>query len=272
MLSTKLSIAAWLAVCAACGSTGAKPGPGVGAAAGEGGSGGVVDSSGPGGSGDVARAGGETDTSVGEGGGHDGTSGGPSDAGAAGAGGASEPTCRPALPVTFRDFNPYGAPGGHEDFEASARGVKNGDGSTFQGWNEMGCGLVEPALGEDGKPRVFTGPVDAEEGLFLSGLVGRQRRVVTGPGCFGGGAAGDCNFSACQTWNITPPTYSIKSPSTFAEWFNTVEGVNIELSGELVLTETSPASGAWSFYSDAFFPLDGAGFGNSPGLAQPKPT
>jgi len=46
-----------------------------------------------------------------------------------------------------------------------------------------------------------------------------------------------------------------------------VDGVNLELSGELVLTEITPGSGAWQYDSNAFFPLDGAGFGNSPELA-----
>jgi fibro-slime domain-containing protein len=230
----------------------------------------MVDSGGTGGHDDGAHAGERSvmggGTTAGSGG-SGAAAGDASEAGETGAGGSPEPTCRPALPVTFRDFNPYGTPSGHEDFEVSARGVKNNDGTTYQGWNDVGCGLVEPLLGVDRKPRVFTGTADAEGGVILPGLVGRQRRVVTGPGCLNGGTAGECNLSSCRSWDISPPTYSIKSGSTFAQWFNTVEGVNIEIEGELVLTETSPSSGAWSFYSDAFFPLDGAGFGNSPGLA-----
>ena len=189
------------------------------------------------------------------------------DGGAAGVGGSTGTTCRPVLPVTYRDFNPFGSPMAHDDFEASARGVKNADGSTFQGWNDMGCGLVEPTLGADGKPRVFTGEPDAETGLFLPGIVGRQRRVVSGPGCAAAGAAGDCRHAACQQWNVMPPTYSIKSRATFAHWFNTVPGTNIEISGELSLFETIPGSGIWRFASNPFFPIDGQGFGNSPGLA-----
>lgn len=272
MLGAKLRFAAWLAVCGACGSTAVKPTPcGVGTAGGGGtattsygGSAGTSD-------GDEAGANGVTGGNNTGGNGGNGaagaTAGDVSEAGAAGAGGSAEPTCRPALPVTFRDFNPFGVALGHDDFEVSARGVKNTDGSTFEGWNQIGCGLVEPALGADRKPRVFTGVADAENGLVLPGIVGRQLRVVSGPGCLNGGAAGECKLASCQTWDITPPTYSIKSTSTFAQWFNTVAGVNIEVAGELVLTEAIPSSGEWSFDSKAFFPLDGAGFGNSPGLA-----
>ncbi|MDF3068784.1 MAG: hypothetical protein K0R38_4385 [Polyangiaceae bacterium] len=202
-----------------------------------------------------------------ESGGAEATGGAPDVAGAAGDGGAMEPTCRPALPVTFRDFKPNGVADGHEDFEMSARGVKNNDGSDFKGWNDIGCGLVQPTLGADRKPRVFAGPADTGGGVVLPGIVGRQRRVVTGPGCFAAGTTAECSIGACVTWDITPPTYSIRSAATFDQWFNTVDGVNLELSSELVLTEKTPSSGMWSFDSDAFFPLDGAGFGNSPGLA-----
>jgi len=272
-LGDRFRVGAWLALCAACGSTAVKPTHGGGGAAGEGGVA-IVDNGGAAGARDGgsageggASAGASGDASVAGSGGIGGEAGDGNDAGAAGAGGSAEPTCRHALPVTFRDFNPFGAPSGHDDFEASARGVKNQDGSTFEGWNDIGCGLVEPALGADRKPRLFTGVADAESGLVLPGYVGRQRRVVSGPGCLNGGAAGECNHASCVSWDITPPTYSIKSASTFAQWFNTVEGINIEIARELILTETSPSSGQWSFNSSAFFPLDGVGFGNSPGLA-----
>lgn len=270
-LDDKLRFAAWLVVCAACGSTAVKrTAPGVGAA-GEGGAattdnGGSAGAEGGGEAGANSVSGGTNTGGNGGNGAAGATAGDVSDAGAAGAGGPAEPTCRPALPVTFRDFNPFGVALGHDDFEVSARGVKNTDGSAFVGWNEIGCGLVEPALGADGKPRVFTGVADVQNGLVLPSYVGRQRRFVSGPGCLNGGEAGECRLASCQAWDITPPTYSIKSASTFAQWFNTVQGVNMEIARELVLTEASPSSGQWSYDSKAFFPLDGAGFGNSPGL------
>jgi fibro-slime domain-containing protein len=171
-------------------------------------------------------------------------------------------SCGTVLPVTFRDFNAYGKPGGHEDFEASARGVKNSDGSLFQGWNDIGCGLVEPSLGPDSKPVAFTGAADVNDGITLPGLVGRQQRVVNGPGCYPN--KGDCFVGVCQKWAITPITFSIKSAATFAQWFNTVEGVNKEIPGELPLT-LDAATGYSTFDTSAFFPLDNQGFGNTEG-------
>lgn len=264
-----------LAVCVACGSTASKRGPdGVGAAGQGAGGEGLPDSGGANGiggdqagAGNAATGGGPVDADGGEAGM---AGGGGKDAGVAGDGGAPEPACRPALPVKFRDFKPYGVASGHDDFEISARGVKNQDGSTYEGWTEVGCGLVEPSLGAEGKPRVFAGAADTQSGVTLPGIVGRRQRVVAGAGCWTPAnptPPGDCVVSACQPWAITPPTYSVKGASTFEQWFNTVEGVSIELAGELVLNEAVPGSATWRFDSDAFFPLDGAGFGNSPGLA-----
>lgn len=127
----------------ACGSTASKRGPGGVGAAGQGAGGeGLPDRGGANGTGgeqagagNAATGGGPVDADGGEAGM---AGGGGKDAGAAGDGGAPEPACRPALPVTFRDFQPYGVASGHDDFEISARGVKNQDGSTYQGWNEVG--------------------------------------------------------------------------------------------------------------------------------------
>lgn len=183
-------------------------------------------------------------------------------------GGGDSMGCGTVLPVTFRDFNAYGQPGGHDDFEASARGVKNSDGSLFQGWNDIGCGLVEPMLGADKKPRAFAGTPDVNDGITLPGLVGKQRRVVDmGPGCWTPAnptPKGDCGIGTCQKWDITPASYSIKSAATFDQWFNTVEGINKEIKGELPLT-LDAATGYSTFDSSAFFPIDGQGFGNTAG-------
>lgn len=182
-------------------------------------------------------------------------------------GGGSANDCGAVLPVTFRDFNAYGQPGGHDDFEASARGVKNMDGGLFQGWNDIGCGLVDAALGPDSKPRAFSGVQEANDGITLPSIVGRQRRVVSGPGCWSAAnptPSGDCNIGTCQKWDITPVSYSIKSSATFDQWFNTVEGINKEIQGELPLT-LDPATGYSTYDSSAFFPIDGQGFGNTAG-------
>lgn len=185
--------------------------------------------------------------------------------GNSGTGGGS--SCGQVLEVTYRDFQAYGVPGGHDDFEAKARGVKNPDGSIFEGWNEIGCGLVEPTLGPDNKPRAYTGPPDKKEGVDVGLGLGKQQRMVNKSqgGCYPS-VTGDCLVGTCGQWEITPPkTYSIASAASFNQWYNTVEGVNKEIPGELALTETVPGSGVSVFDTAAFFPIDDKGFGNTAG-------
>jgi len=178
-------------------------------------------------------------------------------------GGTTGDSCGQVLPAVFRDFNPYPAPGG-DDFEASARGIKNSDGGVFKGWNDIGCGLVDPKLGPDGKPHAFTGMPDVKDGITLPGLVGKQRRVVSGAGCFPA-TTGDCMIGTCTAWDITPISYSIKSAATFDTWYNTTDGVNKELMGMIPLVETPSGSGISVYDTNAFFPIDGQGFGNTAG-------
>jgi fibro-slime domain-containing protein len=190
--------------------------------------------------------------------------------GTAGTGGAS--TCGQVLPVTYRDFKGYGEPGGHSDFEASARMVKQTDGGIYKGWNDVGCGLVESTL-VNSKPVAFTGKPDQNDGLGVPAGDGRQRRSVTGPGCWTSSnpnATGVCNIGTCEKWTFLPPTWSIKDGNSFAQWYNTTPNVNIEIPGQLMLTETPPGSGISVYDSNnstngGFFPIDGQGFGNTPG-------
>lgn len=189
-------------------------------------------------------------------------------AGSATAGGATGEGCGQVLPVLYRDFNAYGTPGGHDDFEASARGIKNSDGSVFKGWNDIGCGLVETALGANGKPKAFTGMADVKEGITLPGLVGRQQRTVSGPGCWTAAnptPMGVCSIGTCGQWTITPASYAIKSAATFDQWYTTVEGINKEVPGEIPLTEMPAGSGISVYDTNAFFPIDGKGFETAPG-------
>jgi fibro-slime domain-containing protein len=185
-------------------------------------------------------------------------------------GGATTGTgCGQVLPVIYRDFNMFGQPGGHDDFEASARGIKNSDGTVFKGWNDIGCGLVEPTLGADGKPHAFAGTADVKEGVTLPGMVGRQQRVVSGSGCWTAAnptPTGDCMIGTCKQWDITPASYSIKSTATFDQWYNTVANVNMEIPGELPLA-LDPTSGDSIYDTNAFFPIDMKGFGNTTGQA-----
>jgi fibro-slime domain-containing protein len=53
----------------------------------------------------------------------------------------------------------------------------------------------------------------------------------------------------------------ITSADSFSQWYNTMDGVNLEIAGELMLTEIMP--GIYSFSSSAFYPLTGLGFGNN---------
>ncbi len=184
-------------------------------------------------------------------------------------GGTTGDGCGQVLPVTYRDFNAYGMPGGHDDFEASARNIKQTDGQIFKGWNDIGCGLVEPALGADGKPVAYTGMPDLAQAMPQVPLgAGKQQRTVSGPGCWSAAnptPMGDCGIGTCAPWTITPISYSIKSGSTFAQWYNTSEGVNKELPGEIPLVETPAGSGISVYDTNAFFPIDDKGFGNTPG-------
>ncbi|MEO6598823.1 MAG: fibro-slime domain-containing protein [Polyangiaceae bacterium] len=184
--------------------------------------------------------------------------------------GAGGDSCGQVLPVTYRDFKGSNEPGGHQDFEASGRNVKNSDGTIFKGWNEIGCGLVMPTLGTDGKPVAFTGMPDVMNGTQVPLGVGQQQRAVSGVGCWTAAnpnPTGVCGVGTCAPWTITPPTWSIQSGSTFAQWYTTTAGVNMEIPGELMLTETPAGSGVSVYDSTAFFPIDGQGFGNTPGQA-----
>ncbi|WAS91698.1 fibro-slime domain-containing protein [Nannocystis punicea] len=62
-----------------------------------------------------------------------------------------------------------------------------------------------------------------------------------------------------KQWKGDEP--QITSEQTFAEWYNTTGGVNLEIAGELALTEIEP--GLWSFASSEFYPLTDQGFGNN---------
>lgn len=184
-------------------------------------------------------------------------------------GGGSGEQCGQVLPVTYRDFKMFGEPGGHDDFEASARKVTEPGGTKiYEGWNDVGCGLVEPALGADGKPVAFAGMPDRVAAMpVVPAGTGRQRRIVSGPGCWTAAnptPMGVCGIGTCVPWDISPITYAIKSPSTFSQWYNTTPNINVEIQGELALVETPADSGISVFDTSAFFPIDGQGLGNTP--------
>lgn len=63
-----------------------------------------------------------------------------------------------------------------------------------------------------------------------------------------------------------PPNYSgtnpqITSADSFDDWYHTKADINMEIAGELEMTEIQP--GLWSFQSNSFYPLTDLGFGNN---------
>jgi fibro-slime domain-containing protein len=74
-----------------------------------------------------------------------------------------------------------------------------------------------------------------------------------------------CAAPGTWTWGWTPPN-SITNATTFGSWYNDEPAYNITIRGELPLLEDS-ATGLSEFSSQAFFPLDGVGHGNTPGQA-----
>jgi fibro-slime domain-containing protein len=174
--------------------------------------------------------------------------------------------CESSLAVTFRDFKGSGEPGGHPDFELSA--TITHEGKPYKGWNDVGCGLVEPAIGAGNKPVFYSGPAMTNGGVTVPVGAGQMKRVVSGPGCWTPSnqtPTGICNVGTCTIWDFAPPTAEIKSATTFNQWYTTADGVNMEVKSSLALDETAPGSGVYVYDSNAFFPLDGQGFGNTPG-------
>lgn len=198
-------------------------------------------------------------------------------------GGSGE--CGKTLPVLYRDFKGNGEAGGHTDFQASARGVtEEGTGKPYEGWNQIGCGLVQPTLDANRKPI----PVTPQAGGSNGGLVGSQKRLIdeTSRGCYtehntSPDRSVDCNVLSCVPWThdgwdgwfFKPGEsstqhwgkYAIQSAQSFSSWFSTQEGVNIEIEAELPLAYNEE-TGISVFDSSAFFPIDNQGWGNTPGL------
>src|SRR5690606_12507780 len=76
---------------------------------------------------------------------------------------------------------------------------------------------------------------------------------------------GICNIGICKPWAITPPVAEIQNATSFNQWYNTIGGLNMEIVSELPLTDDG--TGTKVYDSNAFFPIDGQGFGNTPGQA-----
>lgn len=59
--------------------------------------------------------------------------------------------------------------------------------------------------------------------------------------------------------NVVP---SVTTKANFAQWYRDVQGVNQAIAFDITLNETAPGSGLFQYSNNAFFPIDGQGFGN----------
>jgi fibro-slime domain-containing protein len=141
---------------------------------------------------------------------------------------AEEPVekCEAILQLTLRDFQAST----HPDFES------------FSGLNDIGCGMVAPALGPDSKP------------VFVSGI-GTKKRVVTGDW-------EHLAFASCDEWNGWSPAPVMTGQASFDQWYRDDASVNQTFNVDVTLVDDG--SGTLAYDSAAFFPLDGMGFGNTP--------
>jgi fibro-slime domain-containing protein len=137
-------------------------------------------------------------------------------------------TCEAVMELTLRDFQPT-----HPDFES------------YQGLNDIGCGMVAPALGTEIKP------------TFVSGI-GTKKRVTSGDWA-------NLAFASCDDWNGWAPSVVITDQNSFDQWYRDVPDVNQTFMVSVTLTDAG--NGNFVYDSAAFFPLDGMGFGNTPGQA-----
>jgi fibro-slime domain-containing protein len=137
-----------------------------------------------------------------------------------------EEKCEAVLELTIRDFQPP-----HPDFES------------YNGLNDVGCGMVAPTIGTGTKP------------TFVSG-VGTKKRVTSG-------TWENLSFASCEEWNGWNPDPVITDQTSFDQWYRDTAGVNQTF---IVPVTLADAGGGNLFYdSAAFFPIDGMGFGNTPG-------
>lgn len=139
-----------------------------------------------------------------------------------------EEKCEAVLELTVRDFQPT-----HPDFES------------FQGLNDIGCGMVAPELGTDTKP------------VFVSGI-GTKKRVVTGDWA-------SLAFASCDDWNGWSPAGVITGQPSFDQWYRDTPDVNQTFTIPVTLEDDGTGTGTLVYDNAAFFPIDDKGFGNTAG-------
>lgn len=114
------------------------------------------------------------------------------------------------------------------------------------------CGLL-PVVYRDFKP------LHTDFGCHMSGNMARPGLVQPDLGADLKPVYNPAPPAPPPGWNGTVP--QITSAESFGEWYNSKDGVNMEIAGELMLTEINP--GIYSFTSNSFYPLTGQGFGNN---------
>ena len=121
---------------------------------------------------------------------------------------------------------------------------------TYRDFNEMHPDFEQP----------FSGDV-VRRGLVASALGPNQKPVFQDS--IGHPAKAGTPVDIDTSWTPTQPV--IHGADTFAQWYTSVPGINIELPKKLKLEEASPGSGIYGYDSSAFFPLAPTeGFGITP--------
>lgn len=123
------------------------------------------------------------------------------------------------------------------------------------GASDAGCGHIIQATIRDFKPSNEGGHPDFENDAFANTVAttGLVKDLL--------GTDGTPDFA--QTGS---PHQELTGPTEFAQWYHDTSGVNIPIPITLTLTESPPGSSTYVYQNDAFFPIDGQGFGNGPPL------
>jgi len=159
----------------------------------------------------------------------------PNSMGAAGSGaaGGSSSSCGTQILGVVRDFKGANEKGGHPDFEA------------FSGVDES-IGIVKDALGADQKPE-YSQPANSPFIDMALPTTDAQGKPVVD-------AMGMPVLDAANGQQTTDKAH-------FDEWYRGTPNVNKPY---VVYFYFEPNNGVLTFQSNAFFPLDGAGWGNTP--------
>jgi fibro-slime domain-containing protein len=118
---------------------------------------------------------------------------------------------------------------------------------------DAGCGHDIQATIRDFRPKKDVGGhPDFENDSFLSD--------VSTPGL----VKSDLGADHTPVYLSPGSPAQLTGPTEFAQWYHDVPGVNMTFKVTLTLTESPAGSGTFVYQNDAFFPIDGQGFGNGP--------